>query len=84
MFASVALKYVEELASKVWHDDGLAKRALALRNDIDNGIREHAIVNHPNHGKIYAYEVDGLGGVNLMDDANVSAGGNEVFQLKPS
>lgn len=73
MFASVALKYVEELATKVWHDDGLAKRASALRNDIDSGIREHAIVNHPHHGKIYAYEVDGLGGVNLMDDANVSS-----------
>ena len=29
------------------------------------------MVEHPEYGKVYAYEVDGLGNVNLMDDANV-------------
>jgi meiotically up-regulated gene 157 (Mug157) protein len=28
-------------------------------------------VENEKYGKIYAYEVDGLGAVNLMDDANV-------------
>jgi len=28
-------------------------------------------VEHPKYGVIYAYETDGLGNYNLMDDANV-------------
>jgi len=71
MFASVALGYVRELATKVWNDPALAQRATKLQQEIDNGIREHAIVDHPTYGQIYAYEVDGLGNHNLMDDANV-------------
>ncbi|RZK16817.1 MAG: metal-independent alpha-mannosidase, partial [Hymenobacter sp.] len=33
----------------------------------------HAIVTHPEYGRVYAYEVDGYGGHTLMDDANVSS-----------
>ena len=29
------------------------------------------MVDHPQFGKIYAYEVNGFGSYNLMDDANV-------------
>jgi meiotically up-regulated gene 157 (Mug157) protein len=39
--------------------------------DITRGIEEHGIVNHPRHGKVYAYEVDGYGGSTFMDDANI-------------
>ena len=38
--------------------------------DIDEGIKEHAIYEHPKFGKIYAYEVNGKGDIILMDDAN--------------
>lgn len=38
---------------------------------IETGIKEFGIVNHPIHGKVYAYEVDGYGGLNIMDDANI-------------
>ena len=34
-------------------------------------MQEHAIVEHPTYGKIYAYEIDGYGSRFLMDDANV-------------
>lgn len=71
MFAVVALGYAEELAKQVWKDPTLANKARKLASEIDRGLQEHAIVEHPKFGRIYAYEVDGLGNANLMDDANV-------------
>ena len=38
---------------------------------IRNGIFEHAVVDHPKHGKVFAYEVDGYGSSLLIDDANI-------------
>lgn len=38
---------------------------------ISTGIKNHGIVDHAKFGKVYAYEVDGFGSVNMMDDANV-------------
>ena len=71
MFAVVVLGYLREIADVVLHDAELAKEAEALREEIDRGIREYGIVEHAKYGKIYAYEVDGLGNAHLMDDANV-------------
>jgi meiotically up-regulated gene 157 (Mug157) protein len=71
MFAYTALGYVVELATHVWNDTDMAHKALKLANDIQRGIQDHAIVEHPVFGKIYAYEVDGLGNSLLMDDANL-------------
>lgn len=42
-----------------------------LADGIRAGIEEFAVVAGPGGEKIYAYEVDGFGGQNLMDDANV-------------
>jgi meiotically up-regulated gene 157 (Mug157) protein len=36
-----------------------------------DGIATHGLVEHPRHGQIWAYEVDGLGQHLLMDDANM-------------
>lgn len=74
MFAVVVLRYMAELAPVLWKDKGgieLGARAEILSHEIDGGIKGHAIVAHPVYGPIYAYEVDGLGGTLLMDDANV-------------
>jgi meiotically up-regulated gene 157 (Mug157) protein len=71
MFAVVALGYAAEMADAVWHDPPLAARARALARSIDRGIATHGIVRHPKYGRMYAYEVDGLGNHVLMDDANV-------------
>lgn len=48
----------------------VAGRALALATEIAAGVARHGVVDTP-AGPVYAYEVDGLGGTNLMDDANV-------------
>ncbi|TCO50523.1 hypothetical protein EV646_102597 [Kribbella antiqua] len=71
MFASVVLGYLQEIATEVLHDEPLAARAKELKADIDDGIAQYGIVEHPEHGRVYAYEVDGFGGSLLMDDANM-------------
>ena len=70
LFAVRALKSAEKLASLAgWQD--LAAQSAALGAEIAEGVRKHGLVEHPEFGRIYAYEVDGLGNANLMDDANV-------------
>ncbi|MGL5635152.1 MAG: glycoside hydrolase family 125 protein [Sarcina sp.] len=71
MFASVVLSYISEIALEIYQDTLLHEKAMTLKNDIDTAIEDYAIIEHPEYGKIYAYEVDGLGNYNLMDDANV-------------
>lgn len=47
------------------------RRAERLAEEILSGIYRYGIVRHPVFGKIFAYETDGMGHYNLMDDANV-------------
>lgn len=42
-----------------------------LAGTIRYGVARDAVVSHRDFGDIFAYEVDGYGGANLMDDANV-------------
>lgn len=71
MFAVVVLEYMEELYRDLFADFSLADRAAALREGIENGIRQYAIVKNANGEEVYAYEVDGLGNYTIMDDSNV-------------
>jgi len=71
LLAAHTLDLLGELAIRVWRDDELSARAAVLAAEIRAGVAAHGIVEHPKYGTIFAYEVDGLGGVNLMDDANV-------------
>lgn len=71
MFASVVLGYLQEIATEVLRDEPLADRAKTLKADIDEGIAQYGTIDHPVHGRVYAYEVDGLGESLVMDDANM-------------
>lgn len=71
IFATVVLGYTAEIYANVYHDAALSKRAEKLQTEISSGINQYAIYDHPKFGKIYAYETDGMGNYNLMDDANV-------------
>jgi meiotically up-regulated gene 157 (Mug157) protein len=71
MFAVVTLAQLAEIESVVWHDAGKQQETLALRDGVAEGINNYGIVYSPKYGYLYAYEVDGLGHANLMDDANV-------------
>ncbi|KAJ4009797.1 hypothetical protein NW766_008923 [Fusarium irregulare] len=52
-------------------DKELAKKMEAMASGIEYGINQHAIVQHPVFGEMYAYEIDGFGSHILMDDANL-------------
>ena len=71
MFASVVLGYIEEISDEIYNDFTLKNKASKLKNEIDEAIEKFAIVEKEGYGKIYAYEVDGLGNHNFMDNANV-------------
>ena len=49
----------------------LANEMTALSASLASSIAQHGIVSDPAHGDIYAYEIDGYGGTNIMDDANI-------------
>jgi len=71
MFAVVVLGYINEIALMVYEDAEMAASAAQLQEEIRYGIETYGIYRHPEFGNIYAYETDGFGNYNLMDDANV-------------
>jgi meiotically up-regulated gene 157 (Mug157) protein len=42
-----------------------------LSNSLREAIETHGTTNHYKYGKIYAFEADGFGSYNVMDDANI-------------
>lgn len=71
MFAVVVLKFLAEVFTNHVHQPSLKTKALLLARQIEEGIQKYGVVEHPQYGKIYAFEADGLGSTLLMDDANV-------------
>lgn len=71
MFAVVILGYIEEIATVIYKDTDLMKAAQELKIEISTGIEKYGITTKEGYGDVYAYEVDGYGQYNLMDDANV-------------
>ncbi len=56
---------------KQMRETKLAKEFMVTAHEIDEGIKQHGIVDHEQYGRMYAYEVDGAGSRLLMDDPNV-------------
>ncbi|NBD23718.1 glycoside hydrolase family 125 protein [Paenibacillus glycinis] len=71
MFAVVVLKKLAGLAADIYADYALFESASKLAAEIEFGIETYGKVIHPEYGMLYAYETDGFGNHNLMDDANV-------------
>ena len=66
-----SLRKAAKILTEVNNDDELAQECMELATEVENALKEHAVFEHPEFGKIYAYEVDGFGSRFLMDDANV-------------
>jgi meiotically up-regulated gene 157 (Mug157) protein len=69
--AVVCLRDLAGMWRQLGFDAQVARGATALADEIEVGIRRFGVQQHPVHGEIYAYEVDGLGSRVFMDDANV-------------
>jgi uncharacterized protein len=70
-FAVRTLQRIEEMLTEIARDSAAASDASRLRGEIEAALREHARMQHPTAGGIWAYEVDGFGNALFMDDANV-------------
>ena len=49
----------------------MANECLSLAKEVEQALQQYAVIRHQQYGKIYAFEVNGFGSFNLMDDANV-------------
>lgn len=70
-FAVTSLRQMAELLTALRANAPLATAARSLATEVETALKQHAITTHPRFGKVYAYEVNGYGSYNLMDDANV-------------
>ncbi len=70
-FAVVSLRQAAEMADKLAHDPELAGQCRALADEVEHALQAHAIVNHPQAGRIFAFEVNGFGDSYCTDDGNI-------------
>ncbi len=69
--AVTSLRKAAEILTAVNGERELAAECTALADEVAGALQQYAVVEHPEFGKIYAFEVDGFGRLQLMDDANV-------------
>jgi uncharacterized protein len=70
-FAVTSLRQAATMLGKLNGEKSLIAELTSLANEVEQALKQHAVVTHPQYGKVYAYEVNGFGSYNLMDDANV-------------
>lgn len=70
-FAVESLKQAAEMLNKISNDNALANECNDLSKEVSAALQQYAVATHPSFGKVYAYEVNGFGSFNLMDDANI-------------
>lgn len=71
LFAVVSLQQASEMLNAIQKDTTLAKECSDLAHEVSTATMKYGVINHPKFGKMFAYEINGLGSYNLMDDANV-------------
>lgn len=70
-FAVVSLRQAAELFRVIKADEKIAEEMEALAMEVRQALQKYAIVEHETYGKVFAYELNGLGSYNIMDDANI-------------
>jgi meiotically up-regulated gene 157 (Mug157) protein len=69
-FAVVSLKQAAAMVAAIHKDASLANACLDLAKEVETALNKYATTVHAEFGEVYAYEVNGFGSFNLMDDAN--------------
>lgn len=70
-FAAVSMRQAAEMVEAIKKDTALAKNCRALADEVEHALKEHAIVDHPGAGRVYAFEVDAYGNYYCTDDGNI-------------
>jgi len=70
-FAVTSLNEAAEMLTAINKNTRLANECKDLANEVDAALKKYAVNDHPEFGKIYAFEVDGFGNQYLMDDSNM-------------
>jgi uncharacterized protein len=70
-FAVVSLRQAAEMLEQIHHDPAGAGECSALADEVEQALREYAVVNPHAYGNIYAYEVDAFGNFYCIDDGNI-------------
>ncbi|WP_153798112.1 glycoside hydrolase family 125 protein [Foetidibacter luteolus] len=67
-FAITILGYLTKIPGL---DSAFVKEVADLQQQVKTALYKHAVIDNKIHGKHFAFEVNGFGSYNLMDDANV-------------
>ena len=70
-FSVTSLRQAAEMLRNIHRNKALATQCEQLAQEVSAALKKYATVQHPQYGKIYAFEIDGFGSSLLMDDANV-------------
>lgn len=70
-FAVIALRQMAEMLFHIRGNHQKARAANALAAEVEGALARNAVQKNAEGDAVYAYEMDGLGNVLLMDDANV-------------
>lgn len=71
MFAVVSLRQISEIFAIQFSSLNIDNQFIELANEVDEAIKNYAVFERKEFGKIYALEIDGFGNALFMDDANV-------------
>jgi meiotically up-regulated gene 157 (Mug157) protein len=71
LFAVTSLRQMSEMLRTISGDTKTAQEAEMLADEVEQAVKDYAIIDHPDFGQVYAYEVDANGNHIFMDDANV-------------
>ncbi len=70
-FAVVSLRQAATMLERISQDKQTAAQCRQMADEVERALREHAVVQHPKLGRVYAYEVDAFGNFYCIDDGNV-------------
>lgn len=70
LFAVVSLRQLATMVDQISHDTAFANECAALADEVAAALAQFSQTDTADHGRIWAYEVDGYGNTLRMDDAN--------------